>query len=254
MNMSNMPEASSLSANREIYSRAPVMEAAIDIRCTNRPNFTVSDIALLGASLSSDFREQGEIVEKSEEFRADGSRRTTERPIGLMFRRNDGRGVVQLQVEGFTYSRVAPYERWEPFRDDGKRLWDIYSETSKPQGINRLGVRYINRIGIGTATFGDVASFLKVYPVTPWGSEPPIGFTVQVRHAQGENMGLVVNVGTLQNPLTREAAILLDLDASFQTEMAPDSGGVWNMLEQLHVIAEEAFEASITDRVRELIR
>jgi uncharacterized protein (TIGR04255 family) len=250
-----MSESVSFPSQREIYSRAPVMEAAIDIRCTNRPNFTVADVALLAEDLAEEFRQEGEIVEKREEVRADGARRITERPLGLVLRRfPDERAVLQLQVEGFTWSHVAPYDRWERFRDDAKGLWSRYVEAAHPQVVTRIAVRYINRLELGEV-IDDLRPFLRVYPVTPWELQaPPSGFSLQVRIPREMGEVLVVNVATVRHAQTRQIGVLLDLDAYVQVDMSSELNAVWNVVERLHVTVEEAFEALITDRVRELIR
>jgi hypothetical protein len=53
-----------------------VVEAAMDIRTTaNRNNFTMSDVALPAEKFADNFRQEGEAIERTEEFRADGARR-----------------------------------------------------------------------------------------------------------------------------------------------------------------------------------
>lgn len=243
-----------LPENREIYGRAPVMEAAIDIRCINRPNFTMADVALLAEALSNDFRQEAEAVERTEEVRSDGARRVTERPVGLVLRRYpDDRGILQVQVEGFTYSQTAPYERWEPFSQEAERLWSRYCNEAEPQAVTRIGVRYINRLEIGDA-IEDLSPFLNVYPVTPWKlKSPPSGFSLQIRLPHDDDSALVVNVATVLHARTQQIAILLDLDA-LQADVACDVKELWNVVEELHVKVERAFEGLITDRMRELIR
>lgn len=250
-----MPQSPSLQSDREIYARAPVVEAAIDIRCVNRPNFTMADIAILSESFSDDFQQEAEAYEVDEEVRADGTRRRTERPVGVMLRSvADPRSVLQLQVEGMALSRLGPYERWEPFRDDARRLWTLYSDAAKPQVISRLGVRYINRIIVGDVV-DDLRPFLNIYPVTPWGMRsPPTGFSLQIRHPLDQSVTLVVNQGTITDAKTKQIAVLLDLDAIIQHELPASTEAVWNEVERLHVEVEKAFESAITDRVREMIR
>lgn len=249
-----MPEPSSVPATREIYGRAPVVEAAIDIRCINRPTFAIADLASVSATLSDTFDEEADLFEREVELHADGTKRVTERPVGVMLRgREKPQTVVQLQIGGAAFSRLSPYERWEPFRDDAKKIWEVYARAATPQVVNRVGVRYINSIEVGT-TIDDLRAFLNVYPVAPWKlASPPAGFSLQVRNSV-EDVNLVINEGTTRHAETKQFGILLDIDAFVQHEALGDMVELWNVVERLHVVVEEAFERSITDRTRELIR
>jgi uncharacterized protein (TIGR04255 family) len=244
-----------VSADREIYRRSPIVEAAIDIRCTNRPTFTISEINRLAGELSSTFQPDGEAVEHVEELLPDGGRRTTIRTLGLILQRErDSLTNLQLQTEGFTYSHMAPYDRWEPFRDEAKELWSRYAELAEPQIVTRIGVRFINRIVVGEK-IDDLSPYLRIYPITPWRLQtPPSGFTLQLRTSTQDDMALIMNVATVRGTDPSTVGLLLDLDAFALAELAPDSDSIWNLVERLHVKVEEAFEDSITDVVRDLIR
>ncbi|HEY0156076.1 MAG TPA: TIGR04255 family protein [Thermoanaerobaculia bacterium] len=243
-----------LRSDREIYPHSPVVEAVIDFRCTNRPNFTVRDVLQLANDLSGEFVQEGDITERMEEVRVDGGRRTTERPVGVLLRRiADQRVVAQLQVEGFTYSHVAPYERWEHFREGAEQLWSSYAAAGEPQAITRVGVRFINRIEVG-ASIEDFATYLSIYPATPRRlAIPPDGFALQLRQPVGSDV-LVTKIATMRHAETEQLAILLDLEASFAIEAAAPPEALWNAVERLHVLIGDAFESAITNRVREIIR
>ena len=64
---------------------------------------------------------------------------------------------------------------------------------------------------------------------------------------------LLINETVAQNSGTAPVAIVLDLDAFLEREMPSGESDLWNLVEDLHVNVEEAFEASITDQMRELI-
>lgn len=245
----------SVSPDREIYQHSPIVEAVIDIRLVNRPNLTINDLDLFAEKLSVPFGDVSRAIEVTEEMRTDGSRSKTERPVGLLLRHStDARQVLQIQLEGFSFSHLAPYERWERFRDEAQEWWNQYAAVAEPQLVRRVGVRYINRLEVGGTVIDDLTPFVNVHPVTPWQlTSPPSGFSLQLRVPLDRGANILLNEATVRNPKTREMAILVDLDAFTETEMSP-SDDVWNVVEGLHVEIEKAFEAVITDRVRERIR
>ena len=41
---------------------------------------------------------------------------------GYIFASSDERQIFQARLDGFSFSRLAPYDRWETFRDEARRL------------------------------------------------------------------------------------------------------------------------------------
>jgi uncharacterized protein (TIGR04255 family) len=248
--MSASPPA--VSPAREIYSRAPITEAAIDIRCTSSPRFNIADIANLAQSLDT-FEITGTTVEITEELSGTGDRRLTEKQLGLVLRdRADARVIWQMRSAGMTLARTEPYERWEPFRDQARHLWEVYAKAAEPLLVNGIAVRYLNRLRIGEV-IENLRPFLNLYPTTPWNPKaPPTGFSLQLR-VPAHDIVLVVNLATITHVETSDVAILLDLQASIEIDVEPDSERTWSLVERMHVAVEEAFEASITEKMRELI-
>jgi uncharacterized protein (TIGR04255 family) len=241
---------------RRIYENAPIVEAVIDIRCANPQTLSLRNLSGLSEELAPEYVPYADAIEIHEVRTAEGNHSRTERKMGFALRALDEKRIVQFQLEGFAFSRLAPYPRWEVFISEAEHLWQKYKRTTLPVAVRRVGVRYINRLEIGTPVIDDLRPFLNLHPVTPWGlTSPPAGFFMQVKQPQGlgERM-LVVNEATVQNTETGRVAIVLDLDAFAERDFDVDDTAIWNLVEELHVSAGAAFEASITDKVRELIR
>ena len=66
---------------------------------------------------------------------------------GLGRTHSDQPYVAQFKRDGFIFSRLAPYENWETFSAEALRLWKVFVELAVPSEIERLGVRFINRVG-----------------------------------------------------------------------------------------------------------
>src|SRR5439155_25920460 len=52
------------------------------------------------------------------------------------------------QRDGFVFRRLRPYEQWQQFVNEALRLWKVFQDIGKPAEIQRLGVRFINRISL----------------------------------------------------------------------------------------------------------
>ena len=84
---------------------------------------------------------------------------------GFRLASEDGRYIVQFKRDGVVFSRLHPYEHWEPFSTAAKKAWQVFQKIAAPLEIQRLGVRFINHLAAVTPeTLGD---FLCEPPTCP---------------------------------------------------------------------------------------
>lgn len=241
--------AGALRSDRTIYARSPITEAVIDIR-TVAPEISIRTLKHLGDSLQG-FVHAGELIEIEKTIGRD-ERAEVQRTVGVAYRSEAQKLIVQLRLEGFACSKLAPYDRWESFRDAARATWLRYVEVSKPRVVARTAVRFINRIAV-PGPVHDFRQFVNIHPSTPWDlTSPPAGVFLQIRRSIPEDVTIVVNEAVVSEG--SEVAIVLDFDVFSEAEREFDPDAVWNQIERLHVSADEAFESSITDRVRRDIR
>jgi uncharacterized protein (TIGR04255 family) len=81
---------------------------------------------------------------------------------GFRLTSSDKLHIVQFNRDGLIFSRLQPYKKWKNFSTEGLRLWGIFLELSQPSEVQRLGVRFINRISPITA--GEIRDYLKNPP------------------------------------------------------------------------------------------
>jgi uncharacterized protein (TIGR04255 family) len=67
---------------------------------------------------------------------------------GLRCESADHLHIAQFNRDRFVFSRLRPYDHWEEFQGEAIRLWDIHRDLAQPLGIQRLGLRFINRIDL----------------------------------------------------------------------------------------------------------
>lgn len=252
-------------SERAHYSRAPITEAVIDLRVAQAQEFSVEDLVSIRDALVDSYPRQDNLYTGQVNIPVGQPAQveTLQQHTGFRFVDQGGRQVFQARTDGFSFSVLAPYDRWETFRDEARRLWDIYTYAAKPESITRVAVRYINRIDIPIAAAPSVRTedYLRTYPEISVDS-PYVdlrNFFMQLQIPQDDlQCMLVLNQATTEPPNLETISILLDFDL-FREEYeqswrADDDAAVWGLLEQLHVRKNEYFEASITNRTRRLIR
>lgn len=242
---------------RRHYSRAPITEAVIDLRVTLPQEAALAALASMHPSIATDYPNQEALLVFQGEMMAGASVGATasQTQIGFGYVSSDRKQIIHARLDGFSFSRLAPYERWELFRDEAKRLWKIYQTAINPTTINRLAVRYINRLDL-PLPIKDFKDYLRAFPEVPSDlSEFLNGYFMQLQIPKPEvEATLLLNQAIL--PPTNDAvvSILLDIELFRLCDISVEETTFWEILEDLHEKTDQIFEACITNETRELIK
>jgi uncharacterized protein (TIGR04255 family) len=252
---------------RTHYSKAPIIEAIIDLRVVARYSLVTEDLLSLHQLVTDNypvceeehtFSGEVQFQDMGEPLRAESSRQVT----GFRFVSEDRRRSVLARPDQFVFSLRAPYDNWDDFRDEAYRIWSLYHKIAEPKEVTRLALRYINRIDIpSTNDVARLEEYLNTYPEAP---EEPLnmslmtGFFMQLQLWQQDlECWLIINEAPDVSPAENVLSIRLDFDLfreSFDKPWSAKDSTVWDFIERLHIRKNEVFEASITDETRELIR
>lgn len=242
---------------RRHYSHAPITEAVIDLRVTLPQGATLAALAAVHTSIAADYPNQEALLVVQGEMTAGASVGATasQTQIGFGYASGDRKQIVQARLDGFSFSRLAPYEHWERFRDEAKRLWKIYQAAIHPTLINRLAVRYINRLDL-PLPIKDFKDYLRVFPEVPSDlSKSLSGYFMQLQIPKPEvEATLLLNQAIIPTSSDSVVSVLLDIDLFRLFDVSVEEMTFWNILESLHEKTDQIFEACITDETRELIK
>lgn len=243
----------------EVFPNPPITEGLIDIRVQLPGEVSLADLEKLHEKIKDSYPEkrsrkmwEGTLELKDEKeplktahFEVDG----------YHFRSSDGRQVVQYRLDGFTFSRLRPYTKWENVFSEARRLWEVYRTSTKPVLVSRLAVRYINSIEVPLKAF-DYDDYLTAAPRIAPGLPPLLQdfFTRVV--VPFPDRGAVAII--MQTPSGKEdpvnSGIILDIDVFAQVNLSPEDGRIYEILAVLREIKNEVFFGSISERTKELFR
>jgi len=236
------------------YARAPITEAVIDIATQLAGSVSLEQLASVHEREAERYPGKEDRLEGQVVFAPPNVPSTKHRVVGYQRRSVDGKQVFQARLNGFTLSRLAPYESWEPFYEEARRLWDVFLDVAKPLSVTRVAVRYINRLDLPLpiSDFGDyVRTVPKVAPDLPQGLA---GYFMQLQIPQADlDAMLILNEGLVPPPSPEVASVVLDIDLHRDVALRPDDEKVWSLLTDLRWRKNEVFEACITDAMRRLI-
>lgn len=239
------------------YSHSPLTEAVIDLRVKLPEQTTLEILASLQQGQEGTYptRKNQILMQGQLSDDPDVPPTVSRTHIGYRFISQDERQVVQVRLDGFTFSRLTPYESWESFRDEARRWWTLYRAETQPETVQRIAVRYINRLDI-PLPLDDFKEYLRTVPeVSPDLPQELSGYFMQL-HIPQENLRamLQLNEAIVPPPRPEVASVMLDIDLFRSDDVPSQEADLWALFEQLRQRKNEIFEACITERTRELIR
>ena len=175
--------------------------------------------------------------------------------MGYLFKSGDERQVFQGRLDGFTMSRLAPYECWETFRDEARRLWNVYRGAVSPQRVVRVAVRYTNRIDI-PLPLRDFKDYLRTVPeVSTDLPQGLAGYFMRLDIPMEDiKSRCLLNEAIIEPAAPNVVSVVVDIDV-LRTEALPtEEDEIWRFIEELRVKKNSVFEACITDKARELFQ
>jgi uncharacterized protein (TIGR04255 family) len=237
------------------YENAPITEALIDIRVELPSGVTLKTLEALHGEVKDRYPGKKSRVYVQGRFSAgDGIGAAAKQTVmGFAYATENGKQILQVRLDGFTFSRLRPYGNWNELRDEGRRLWEIYRGAVSPLKITRVAVRYINQIDIPLRAL-DYKDYFRTTPeVSPDLPQDLSGFFMRLEFPQTDFGGLLILTQTaVQPPGPDMNSVILDLDVFKNgVEMVSDDE-VWGLLETLRNRKNEFFEGCLTDKAREL--
>lgn len=239
------------------YQKPPITEAIIDLRVELPPELSLTELnkAHRGEEATYPIVEQLHAAYGQMQIGPQVSATAGRQHIGYLFRSGDGKQIYQARLDGFTMSRLAPYENWNALRDEARRLWDLYRSVAKPSKLIRLAVRYVNRIDI-PLPLNDFKDYLRTVPeVSPDLPQGLAGYFMHIAIPMEDIKSLVLINETIIEPTSQNVmSVVLDIDIFRTADLPTTEQGIWAFFEELRARKDNVFEGCITDKARELFQ
>ncbi len=238
---------------RDFGPKAPITEALVDIRVMNPDELDLQVLKEFVAPFATRFPtsrlqtqfESHVLVQGGEEGPSVGIQHGIR---GFSFFSPEEDRVVQARRDGFTFSKLHPYESWGDLTAEAQQLWQHYQKVVAPQAVTRLAVRYINLINL-PAEQVQLHEWFNLHPRTPVELGPMEEFLQRVvwRHPENAAYRAIATLAT-QPADAAGPSILLDIDVFCNIE-APEAlteDDIWNILDDLRDFKNDVFFGTIT--------
>ena len=240
------------------YANSPLTEAIIDIRVQLSDGLKIESLLAVQESQKELYPKQDSRLFFEAELSSDLDAppvSATRTHIGYVFASEDGLQSFQVRLDGFTFSRLKPYDKWSTFRDEARRLWGVYRDIVNPLDVTRLAVRYINRLDINQASI-DLKDYLRTSPeVSPALPQVLAGYFMQLQIPQPDHpWKAIINQALIPPPSLNITSILLDIDLFQDVDLPDDEEGIWSIFELFRHRKNEIFLGCISDTMEGIIK
>jgi len=252
-----------MSENSLKLTRAPIIEAIVDIDCDMPPKF---DLAEHEAAAKEAFSEpypmfEAQVSENHKiELQADKSlqHRVKRGLAAFRFRNGDGRQLVQVRAQGFSFNRLAPYTTLDDYLAEIERCWKLYAALTGPTQIQSIKLRYINRIllPLFNSEVMDLADFFEVIPQLPSQSNLELtGFLNQYGAVEVDTGNLANIVLTVQEAEAGQLPIIFDISVIHQKPgEIEDWPWILSKIMSLRSLKNRIFQNTLTQQCLELFQ
>jgi len=235
------------------YKRPPIQEAVCEIHFKLPQPFDKEALLKLQPFWQELYPQQDVVAGRELELRLTLDKMdATQKESGhkLIMRSADGKNIAQLGPTFLAVNRVDPYLGWEEsFRDTILQRFNEVQKVFPFEIIQRIGLRYINRIDFPESPLKWKDWFALALPV-PEELQPVGEFQSHARSLLDHNLLCDINLGTLPMPKKNVTSVILDIDVNSLSEIPAAS--LAEGLERVHVPHRQLFEAYLLDKTRKL--
>lgn len=167
----------------------------------------------------------------------------------MRFIRKDESALIQVGPHLFVANQLNPYPGWETYKELIFNNLNIFIKAAEPTGIDRIGLRYINRFNIDDIKT-DIFDHFYIKPQVPL-DRPMKNFFLRSELLYDEiDSTLVITLGNQHDPDQNKNFIILDFDIFSTNKDLISLSSCSNWIEKAHDFLDEAFHSCISEILR----
>ncbi len=171
----------------------------------------------------------------------------------------EGRRMVGVGPDVLSVHMLRPYQDpvcpassgWDEFKLRISAALDAYWKVAEPDGVCRIGIRYINKIVVPQERIRVEEYLVCALPEVSELPDNLSNFVSRVEYLYQDSVRLVLSQGLISVP-SAPTSLLLDLDVIWENTEPVDRDVALEKAYDLRARERVAFEAVITDKAREI--
>ena len=233
----------------------PLKEALIDVRVEYESDLSVDALDKAYSKLKAELPKKSIRAAFSFSVSPQGSSQKNEGVHGYVLTDNTKNRVLQITKEGITFSQIDNYTSWEKFEPQFHKYLGIVNQTVPIKIINRIGVRYINKIQIPAEDKTLINNYFTISP--NFKNIETIGqyFMRVVAPQKNGNFTRVLTQGINPKDISVDSVgVVLDIDIFHESKIRPnDSKKIKSLLAEARDLKNDLFFSSITAKTEKIL-
>ncbi|MDX2066123.1 MAG: TIGR04255 family protein [Fimbriimonadaceae bacterium] len=233
-------------------AKAPIVEAVIDLDCDLGPQFDVQSVL---TAATDAFGNEYPKMEKQwvHEIQVKYNENETVQSglptlNALRFWSLDGKQLVQVRRQGFSFNRLTPYTNLDDYIPHVKGLWDTFRSFVPVRSVLQLSLRYINHIdpGIEPGSLWELSDYFTIARSNAWNDSVKIN-SFLINYAGRSDL----HHAGFQVVLSSSAAsgAILDLAVYQELGIEPENwDAIIEAVKTLRLFKNELFKEAITEK------
>lgn len=238
------------------YAAPPIVEAVCEFRLTQDTTWDMVVPGLFYERVRGTFPKREQRIVPEIEL-TPGPRglhqqiRTSER---IMFFTGDMKNIAQIGHRLLAINVLKPYPSWDGFKPLIEICWSSLNDVVEVKGIERIGLRYINRIELPAENV-DLSEYFEFYPFV--GQRLP---KQMVSFLTGAEFSYVSDRDHCRVQLAPppgaegKRILMLDIDYFLARQRGVEIVDAMAWVEEAHNRLEEVFEGCISNKLREMFK
>lgn len=239
---------------QKVFKNAPITEAVIEFRINTLPDERLTELEEFEKYVVDTYPEKKTLNRGNIKITT-GTKPVivqNESIIGYRFISVDKLQIIQARLNGFSLSRLKPYNSWEEFINETKKISSLFFNHISIPMIIRVSLRYINKIEL-LLPIEDISKYIACHPTIPIKDSFVVSNFLNITEFYMNRFDTRVNLILTTKGTTKDILpIILDIDVMKNTEVDPDSSVVWETLDQHRHIKNELFFNIITKETQKL--
>lgn len=234
------------------YPNAPIREAIFDIRVNQLEGKTYEDFAGIYELIKDKYINKRKInmFESTFNFAENKTSETNSFFRGVIFSDKQNKKQVQFRTDGFTLNFLSLYSNWDDFKSEAYELWKIYLEYFPTANVERIALRYINRIEIPTTFKGFEEYVINIPPIPSVLPKVYKSFFSQIEvPCEDEDYSAIIT-STIETLTEKHIPYILDIDVYKDVKDNLN----FDDFDYIRKVKNSIFESCITDNARELFK
>jgi uncharacterized protein (TIGR04255 family) len=166
---------------------------------------------------------------------------------GFIFRGQTA--IYQARRDGFTFTRLAPYQNWNSLISDAFDGWDAFQELLRPRELHAVSIRFLNRLQFDLPEFSP-SRYFTVPPKTPPNLQWRLhGFHEQAVYAPPDSPCLVTvqTMPAFVADPANEIAFVLTIEVILTQSLPALGRPLDSVLSEMHALKNDAFFNLLTE-------